>query len=107
MEKDRIIRFMGLFNFQVKEGSKNSAVAVFHSEPYEKAKATGAALIHWIPRGAGIPCEVVMPDASVVKGIAEDSCREVCQGDIIQFERFGFVRVDNLDKTLTVYFAHR
>jgi glutamyl-tRNA synthetase len=107
MEKDRIIRFMGLFNFQVKEVTKNSVVAIFHSEPYEKAKTVGAALIHWLPCDAGIPCEVVMPDASVVEGIAEDSCRGVCRGDIVQFERFGFVRVDSMDKKLTVYFAHR
>ncbi|UCE29973.1 MAG: glutamate--tRNA ligase [Candidatus Bathyarchaeota archaeon] len=107
MEKDRIIRLMGLFNFQVKEVTENRAVAVFHSEPYERAKTAGAALIHWVPCGAGIPCEVVMPDVSVVEGIAEGSCREVCQGNIIQFERFGFVRVDNIDEKLTTYFAHR
>jgi len=101
------IRLMGLFNFQVERIGKHLVEAVFHSESHEEAKRLGAPLIHWIPVGTGVPCEVVMPDASVAEGMAEDSCRRLHPDDIIQFERFGFVRVDDLDKRLVVYFAHR
>jgi len=101
------IRLMGLFNFQVEKIGKRLIEASFHSESHEEAKKLGAPLIHWIPVGTGFPCEVVMPDASVAKGMVEDSCRELHPNDIIQFERFGFVRVDNLNKKLGVYFAHR
>jgi glutamyl-tRNA synthetase len=107
MEKHKKIRFMGLFNFQVKKVTKHGVEAVFHSKSHEEAKKVGATLIHWLPLGTGIRCEVVMPDASVVKGIAENSCKGLRLDDIIQFERFGFVRVDNVDEKLTVYFAHR
>jgi len=48
-----------------------------------------------------------MPDASIAEGVAEDSCRKLRPDDIIQFERFGFIRVDRLNKKLTAYFAHR
>ena len=51
--------------------------AVFHSRSYEEAKRLGAPLIHWIPIDTGIPCEVVMPDASVARGVAEDACKEL------------------------------
>ena len=101
------VRFMGLFNFQVERVDKGRIEAVFHSEPYEEAKKLGMPLIHWVPVGTGIQCEVVMPDASMAKGVAENACKRLQQGEIIQFERFGFVRVDSLDEKLAAYFAHR
>ena len=103
----RKIRFMELFNFEVVKVGKRLIEAVFHSKSYEEAKKFGAPLIHWIPVGTGIPCEVVMPDASKASGVAEDACKRLHLGDIVQFERFGFVRVDSVDEKLNAYFAHR
>jgi len=107
MRRRRKIRFMELFNFQVEKVKKGRIEAVFHSESYEEAKKIGAPLIHWIPEGSGISCKVVMPDASVAMGIAEESCKELHPDQIIQFERFGFVRVEDVNKKLTIYFANR
>jgi len=105
--KGKTIRFMGLFNFQVESVGKQLIEAVFHSEAYEEAKKLSASLIHWIPIDTGIPCEVVMPDASIAKGIADDACKRLRPSEIVQFERFGFARIDSLDKKLTAYFTHR
>ena len=107
LKRERKVRFMGLFNFQVEKVEKSSIQAIFHSESYEEAKKLGAPLIHWIPMDSGIPCEVVMPDASTAIGIAEEACRALTPNEIIQFERFGFVRVDKVNKKLTTYFTHR
>jgi glutamyl-tRNA synthetase len=105
--KGKTIRFMGLFNFRVESVEKQLIETVFHSEAYEEAKKLNAPLIHWIPADTGIPCEVVMPDASVAKGIADDTCKKLHSNEIVQFERFGFARIDSLDKKLTAYFTHR
>jgi len=107
LKTGRKIRLMGLFNFQVQKVVKNSIQAIFHSESYEEAKKLGAPLIHWIPMNSGIPCEVMMPDASTAMGIAEEACKALAPNEIIQFERFGFVRVDKVNEKLTAYFAHR
>ncbi len=107
MKSGRNIRLMGLFNVQVANVSGEMIEAVFHSESHAEAKRTAAPLIHWIPSGTGISCEVVMPDASVAEGIAEDSCRKLHADYVIQFERFGFVRVDNVNEKMDTYFAHR
>jgi len=101
------VRLMGLFNFQVEKIGKRLIEASFHSESHEEAKRLGAPLIHWLPIGAGVSCEVVMPDASIAKGMAEEDCKKLHPNDIIQFERFGFVRIDSVDEKLTAYFAHR
>ncbi len=107
LKKGRNVRFMGLFNLQVEKAQKDLIQTVFHSESYGEAKKLGAPLIHWIPMNRGFPCEVVMPDASTANGIAEETCRTLKPNETIQFERFGFVRIDAMNKKLTAYFAHR
>jgi glutamyl-tRNA synthetase len=107
LEDKQAIRFMDLFNFRVEKVEKDVIQASFLGESYEEAKKVGAPLIHWVPVGSGVPCEVVMPDASVAEGVAEEACRALKPDEIIQFQRFGFVRVDSVDGKLTAYFAHR
>jgi len=107
MGKEKIVRFMGLFNVRVENVETGVIEASFHSKSIEDARKIGAPLIHWIPANTGIPCEVVMPDASISRGVAEDTCRKLKPNDIVQFERFGFVRVDGVDWKLLAFFAHR
>jgi glutamyl-tRNA synthetase len=107
MESGRKIRLMGLFNIEIEKSRKRQVEAIFHSESHEEAKRLGAPLIHWLPVNTGISCEVVMQDASIAKGVAEESCKELSPDMIVQFERFGFVRIDSLDEKLVCYFAHR
>jgi glutamyl-tRNA synthetase len=107
VKNSQMIRLMDLFNFRVEKVEGSGVEAVFLGESYEEAKEAGAPLIHWVPVGSGFPCEVVMPDASVAEGVAEEACRALEPDEIIQFQRFGFVRVDSVDGKLTTYFAHR
>jgi glutamyl-tRNA synthetase len=125
IESKRAIRFMDLFNFRVEDvernGEREAVRAIFLGEPYKEAKKLGAPLIQWIPTQwipseyedqwviswNGIQSEVMMPDGSTVRGFAEDACRELKPNEIIQFQRFGFVRVDSIDEKLILYFAHR
>lgn len=54
-----------------------------------------------------MPCQVVMPDATLAEGIAENFCRKLRPNTLIQFERFGFVRIDKVNMKLTAYYAHK
>jgi len=101
------IRLMDLFNVQIEAVDEREVVARFLSEPYEEARRLGAPLIHWLPRGGGVSCDVVMPDGSVVSGLAEKALGGVSADQIIQFERFGFVRVDEVGGKIVVFFAHK
>ena len=107
LENGKIVRFMGLFNIQVENVQAGVVEARFHSRGHEEAKHLSAPLIHWLPAGTGIPCEVIMPDASIARGIAEDTCRQLRPDSVVQFERFGFVRIDRVDWKLTACYAHR
>jgi glutamyl-tRNA synthetase len=102
-----IIRLMELFNVKIEKVQAYSAEASFISESYEEVRKAKAQLIHWIPIGEDMPCQVVMPDATLAEGIAENICRKLKPNTIIQFERFGFVRIDNVNMKLMAYYTHK
>ncbi len=107
MEPNKIIRLMELFNIKIKKANAASAEADFESESYEDIRKAKAQLIHWVPQDEEYPCGVVMPDASLVEGVAESACKKLKPNAIIQFERFGFVRVDEVSEKMAVYYAHK
>jgi len=106
-EAGNTIRLMELFNVKIERVNADAVEASFASEAYEEARKAKAKLIHWILQGAEFPCQVVMPDASVIEGVAESACEKLKPDTVIQFERFGFVRVDKNDGKLTAYYAHK
>jgi glutamyl-tRNA synthetase len=103
----KVIRLMELFNVKVENVNARSVEASFDSQAYEDARKAKAKLIHWILKGSVVPCRVVMPDASVDEGVAESACKKLKPDAVIQFERFGFVRVNENAAELTVYYAHK
>lgn len=102
-----VIRLMGLFNVKIDSKTADRLEASFASEAYEDAREAKAKLIHWITADEAFPCEVVMPDASVSEGFAESACKKLKPNDVIQFERFGFVRIDEVVPQLKAYYAHK
>ncbi|MDH7607174.1 MAG: glutamate--tRNA ligase [Candidatus Bathyarchaeota archaeon] len=103
----KIVRLMELFNIRVDKVEAYSIEASFLSEPYEDARKVEAPLIHWVPIGADVPCQVIMPNATIAEGIAEKASRDLKPNDIVQFERFGFVRIDGINGKLVAYYAHK
>lgn len=100
------VRLMELFNIQV-EAIGETILAGFVGDSYQEAREKNAPLIHWVPTAENVGASVVIPDATSVEGVAESACRDLKVGDRVQFERFGFVRVDSVGERLTSYFTHR
>ena len=107
MEPEKVVRLMELFNVKIDSKTGNSVTATFSSESYEDVRKIKAPLIQWIPKGEEFPCQVIMPDASVTKGFAESACKKLKPDAIIQFERFGFTRINEVNQKLTAYYAHK
>ncbi len=61
--------------------------------------------IQWV--SDGIPTRIMMTDGGVAEGLAEGNLRTAKVGATVQLERFGFVRVDAIEDSITAYFAHR
>ena len=102
--KGQLIRLMGLVNVEVTKTGK-TAEAKFHSKEHQVAREKGAPFIHWVTEDKSVSTEVVMDDASIAHGKAESLVSGLKANDMLQFERFGFVRVDCKDP-LRFYYAH-
>ncbi len=108
MQEGELIRFMELFNIKIRQVKAEILYAQYQSETYEDAKKAKAPLIHWLPKEETIRFEVVLPNGKRVKGYAEMGCNNLRVGDLVQFQRFGFVRIDNIrDNLVEVWFLHR
>jgi glutamyl-tRNA synthetase len=107
LETGKAVRLMELFNVQVEKKEACLVTARFASESYEDVRKIKVQLIQWIPEGSEFQCQVVMPDASVTLGFAESACKKLKPDAIIQFERFGFTRVDEVNQKMVAYYAHK
>jgi glutamyl-tRNA synthetase len=94
--KDKLLRLMDYCNI-TRKGNKDTSF-VFDSPDIETFREKGGAIIHWLPDDQTVPCEIMMPDATVVKGVAEASIKDFKVGSLVQFERFGFCRLDAIEK---------
>ena len=92
LEKNKVYRFMHLFNFKDKN---------FISEEYDQK--LGTKIIHAVPAKDAIDVEVLMDDGSILKGKGEAALKDLKEGEIIQFERMFFCRLDNKKKMLFIY----
>ena len=78
---------------------KNENMYRFENTEYEKFKnGNGKKIMHWLPAYGNIDIEILMDDATTLNGVAEHNIKQLQIGDIIQFERFGFCRLDEIEK---------
>ncbi|MCR4284696.1 MAG: glutamate--tRNA ligase [archaeon] len=100
-------RLMHLLNFKVDHiiKLKPKTFSFISENPEKELKAK---YIQWLPVNVeNVDVEVVMPDGSVVRGLGEPELSKLIIGTVVQFERFGFVRLHKKDGDwLEFRFAH-
>lgn len=103
-------RLMHLLNFKSAKPliTKERDFSFISKDPEEKLKAK---MVQWIPVSEdNIEVKIRMPDNSIITGLGEPALSNLKVGDIIQFERFGFVRLYKIDKKkkeAEFWFAHK
>jgi len=103
LKNNKLNRLMDCLNF-VKKNNE----FVFDSCEYEKYKGKGDKIIHWLTADNLVNVEILMPDKNIRKGLAEENIKKLKTGDVIQFERFGFCRLDKKEKDkLIFWFTHK
>jgi glutamyl-tRNA synthetase len=118
MEQGKIIRLMELFNIEITKIDRQETIdavepkliaieAKYSSEAYDDVRKIKAQLIHWIPKGTEYSCEIVLQNTQTVIGFAENESKKLKPDTVIQFERFGFTRVDKVNQKLVAYYAHK
>jgi len=116
MEKIKIgdvFRLKDLFNVKIKE--KNDTI---FAEYAGEELISGSAKIQWTTEEF-VKMKVFVPhllfkgdkynpdNLETVNGFAEKSVSTIDFGEVIQFERFGFVRIENTDNMLTGFYTHK
>ncbi|RLF41759.1 MAG: glutamate--tRNA ligase [Thermoplasmata archaeon] len=108
-----IFRLKDLFNIRILEKNK-----VVYGEYIGEELIPDTLRIQWttsryIPITVFIPHSLYINDEfnenslEEIHGIAEESIKNTSHGEIIQFERFGFVRIEHTDKGIIGFFTHR
>ena len=102
-DPEKVIRLIDAVNITIQDGE-----AHYHSTSHQEARKIGAPAIQWVPMRDKKLVELVMPDGTVQTGYAEADTYQEEVGDVVQFERLGFARLDEkyLGK-MTFYFAHK
>ncbi len=113
LKKSDIFRLKDLYNVEILE--KNNVI----SGKYSGENLIADSLkIQWTTDDY-IEMEVYVPDLlfkdkkfnenslEKVHGYAEKEVKNLESGEIIQFERFGFVRIENISGKITGYFTHK
>lgn len=90
--KGKEVRLLNLCNIRLDKNPK-----VVGGEPHQK--------LQWVSDGA-VPVSIAMPDGSVSEGLAEPAAAKRKEGDVAQFARIGFCRLDD-KKKMSFFFAHK
>jgi glutamyl-tRNA synthetase len=101
----KIYRLMECGNF-----IKQDANFHWHSRNVEEYREKGSAgIMHWLPASNDLAkVEVLMPDGTTIEGYGEPALKQLKEGAIIQFERFGFVRLDKKQANkITFWWTHK
>ena len=100
---DGIFRLMDAVNVEI-DGEK----VTYHSTSFEDARSVKARIIQWVPIEDNVNVEIVMDDASCKAGLGESALKDLEVGDVVQFERVGFARLDEIcEDKLIFYYAHK
>ena len=98
----KLYRLMDCLNF-----TKKGRELVFDSLEHERFKEKGEKIMHWLPDDV-VNVEVLMDDGSWIKGIGEKNLEKVKVGQVVQFEREFFARLDKKEKNkLVFWFTHK
>ncbi len=101
---NNVVRLKDLINITVK--SINPLEAEFHSKTIEEARSLNAKIVHWVPSKENVPITVMKPDGASVNGFGEPQCKQLKVGQLVQFERYGFCRIDQTQPQIIAFFAH-
>jgi len=102
-EGDRV-RLMGAFTVEV-EKKGDALTARWLDIDLEETRQKGASFVQWVPQG-NVRVEVHAPEGGV-SGLGEIGLRDAEVGEVVQFERFGFVRIDKRDGKIEASFTHK
>lgn len=104
MKKGDVIRLKDCHKIKITKAGKEIKAKMAE----DQSLSMKTSKIQWVPAENNVKTEVIMPDHEVKEGLAEKNVTDLNPGDIIQFTRFGFCRLDKkLKNKLMFVFGHK
>jgi len=94
--KDKEVRLIGLFNVKLGKNAQFASKEVKMEIPK----------IQWVS-DKNVKVRVLMPDGKMKEGLAEPEVKKLKIDSRIQFQRFGFCRLDKTKPSIFFYFTHK
>ena len=109
LKNNSILRLKDLCNVKilnVKNTQKPQVIeAEFHSQAMDRN--LNASIIQWVPTSDNVKIRVLMPDGNSIEGVGERFCENLKLKQVIQFERFGLGKVNEIMPEILVFFTHK
>jgi glutamyl-tRNA synthetase len=100
----RVHRLMDYCNFEIVDGEWKFVSENY--EDYRNAEKKGS-IIHWLPVEDLPKVEVLLEDNTVISGFGEKALLQIQEGEIIQFERYAFCKLDEKGDVLRFWYLHK
>ena len=101
LKTGKLYRLMDCLNF-----SKSRGKFVYKSRTIDEYRQGGERIMHWVAAGDAVPVEVMMIDGSTARGVGESSLKSLNVGDVVQFNRFAFCKLEKKDASLVFVYTH-
>lgn len=95
LKKGEEVRLMNLFNISVVEEFNGETIKVNFLSIEAKLKQATYKLIQWVASSSSIKTKILMPNAKYAEGLAEINLKNLEPGSVVQFVRFGFVKIED------------
>jgi len=103
LAQDEVVRLKDMYNVQIRKIEGSQITADYESTE----KKDGTRKMQVVPRNFSIPVRILQPDGHTTEGFAESTLQELSPNSMVQFERYGYVRLRQIsEKEVYGYFTH-
>lgn len=98
IENEDLIRLMDCLNLKKQDNQFE-----FVSTDLADYKKDGKSIIHWLPKEKLTEVEILMPNNTTIHGLAENNITKLKVGEVVQFTRFAFCRLDRIENSKFIF----
>lgn len=108
LKKGDIFRLKDLFTIQLEDVNvKNTPQPLIKAKFLTKEHDQEIRKIQWVPKNDFVVVKVLKPNGVIMQGYAESNIKDLKVGEVIQFERYGYVKIREIKPDfIYCYFAH-
>jgi glutamyl-tRNA synthetase len=109
-DKDFEVRLISLGNIKIKKLNGNYEGELSKEQSLEYAREKNLKFIQWLPSNKKIKCKIITPSKinknKLIEGYCEAEVSKLKINTVIQFLRFGFVKLDKKNDEYLFYYLH-